>query len=205
MTVGSRTVNSGIVVSTRDRIIFAAGDCVDRLGLERSTVAAIAESAGVHRVTIYRHFADREAIIVELLDQRSAPLMQRAKAKLVGLEPFPDKLVDAVSGAVYDVRITPGLKQVMGVWNEGGSFRSAGMSERFKQRAIYVTSRYLSQAQQQGCVRTDISVDDMIQWLLDVSLILLLFKPDYELDDIRHHIRTFGLPGIQAPRPGCPD
>ena len=193
------------MTSTRDRIILAAGDCVDRLGLERSTVAAIAESAGVHRVTIYRHFADREAIIVELLDQRSAPLMQRAKARLIGLEPFPDKLVDAVSGAVYDVRITPGLKQVMGVWNEGGSFRSAGMSERFKQRAIYVTSRYLSQAQQQGCVRTDISVDDMIQWLLDVSLILLLFKPDYELDDIRHHIRTFGLPGIQAPRPGCPD
>jgi len=38
----------------------------------------------------------------------------------------------------------------------------------------------------------------MIQWLLDVSLILLLFKPDYELDDIRHHIRTYGLPGIQA-------
>jgi len=195
---GSRTVNSGIVMSTRDRIIIAAGDCVDRLGLERSTVAAIAESAGVHRVTIYRHFADREAIIVELLDQRSAPLMQRAKAKLVGLEPFPDKLVEAFSGAVYDVRITPGLKQVMGVWNEGGSFHSAGMSERFKQRAIDVTSRYLLQAQRHGYVRTDISVDDMIQWLLDVSLILLLFKPDYELDDIRHHIRTFGLPGIQA-------
>jgi len=183
-------------MSTRDRIIFAAGDCVDRLGLERSTIAAIAESAGVHRVTIYRHFADREAIIVELLDQRSSPLMQRAKAKLIGLEPFPDKLVDAVSGAVYDVRITPGLKQVMGVWNEGGSFRSAGMSERFKQRAIDVTSRYLSQAQQHGYVRTDMSVADMIQWLLDVSLILLLFKPDYGLDDIRHHVRTYGLPAL---------
>ncbi|MCV7393770.1 TetR/AcrR family transcriptional regulator [Mycobacterium paraseoulense] len=186
-------------MSTRDRIIVAAGDCVDRLGLERCTVAAIAQSAGVHRVTVYRHFADREAIIVELLDQRSAPLLQRAKAKLVGLEPFPDKLVDAISSAVYDARITPGLKQVMGFWIEGGSFRSAGMSERLKQRAIDVTSRYLLEAQQRGYVRAVLSVEDMIQWLLDVSLILLLFKPDYDLDEIRHYVRTFALPGIQAP------
>src|SRR5215217_8518852 len=89
MTVGSRTVNSGRMMSTRDRIVFAAGDCVDRLGLERSTIAAIAESAGVHRVTIYRHFADREAIIVELLDQRSAPLMQRAKRNVLTWNRFP--------------------------------------------------------------------------------------------------------------------
>ncbi|MGD1241499.1 TetR/AcrR family transcriptional regulator [Mycobacterium seoulense] len=199
MSADTRTASSGIVMSTRDRIIVAAGDCVDRLGLERCTVAAIAQSAGVHRVTVYRHFADREAIIVELLDQRSAPLLQRAKAKLVGLEPFPDKLVDAISSAVYDARITPGLKQVMGFWIEGGSFRSAGMSERLKQRAIDVTSRYLLEAQQRGYVRAVLSVEDMIQWLLDVSLILLLFKPDYDLDEIRHYVRTFALPGIQAP------
>lgn len=199
MSADTRTASSGIVMSTRDRIIVAAGDCVDRLGLERCTVAAIAQSAGVHRVTVYRHFADREAIIVELLDQRSAPLLQRAKAKLVGLEPFPDKLVDAISSAVYDARITPGLKQVMGFWIEGGSFRSAGMSERLKQRAIDVTSRYLLEAQRRGYVRAVLSVEDMIQWLLDVSLILLLFKPDYDLDEIRHYVRTFALPGIQAP------
>jgi hypothetical protein len=89
----------------------------------------------------------------------------------------------------------------MGFWNEGGSFRSAGMSERFKQRAIDVTSRYLLQAQEHGYVRTDISVGDMIQWLLDVSLILVLFKPDYELDDIRHHIRTMGCPASKPDPP----
>lgn len=198
MTADSPATRPGIAPSTRDRIILAAGDCVDRLGLERSTVAAIAESAGVHRVTVYRHFADRESIIVELLNQRSAPLLQRAKTKLVVLEPFPDRLVDAIANAVYDVRITPGLSQVMGFWIEGGSFRSAGMSERFKQRAVDVTARHLSEAQQHGYVRTDISVEDMIQWLLDVCLLLLLFKSDYELDDIRRHIETFALPGIQS-------
>jgi AcrR family transcriptional regulator len=185
--------------STRERILYAAGDCVDRLGLERATVAAIAESAGVHRVTVYRHFADREAIIVELLDRRSEPLMHRAKARLAGVVAFPDGLIDAMAGAVYEVRTTPGLQQVMGFWAEGGSFRSAGTSDRFLQRAVDITAPYLLQAQRAGQVRSDIAVPEMIEWLLDVCIILLLFKSHFELDDLRRHVRTFVLPGIQPP------
>lgn len=47
---------------TRDRITEAAMNLHQTVGPARTTVSAIADAAGVQRATVYRHFADDEAI-----------------------------------------------------------------------------------------------------------------------------------------------
>jgi AcrR family transcriptional regulator len=47
---------------TRQRIVEAAVELHETLGPARTTLSAIAERAGVQRLTLYRHFPDDEAV-----------------------------------------------------------------------------------------------------------------------------------------------
>src|SRR3954468_19779595 len=47
---------------TRLRITEAAVDLHGSIGPARTTITAVAERAGVQRATVYRHFADEEAL-----------------------------------------------------------------------------------------------------------------------------------------------
>lgn len=48
---------------TRQRIVEAAVDLHQEIGPRATTVSAIAERAGVQRLTVYRHFPDEAAVI----------------------------------------------------------------------------------------------------------------------------------------------
>jgi AcrR family transcriptional regulator len=63
---------------TRERIVDAAMALHEELGPAATTISALAERAGVQRLTVYRHFADGQAIL------------QACSAKWFGLHPPPD-------------------------------------------------------------------------------------------------------------------
>jgi AcrR family transcriptional regulator len=48
---------------TRRRIIDAAVELHETVGMARTTISAIAEKAGVERLTVYRHFPDERALL----------------------------------------------------------------------------------------------------------------------------------------------
>ncbi len=60
------------------RILDAAAAIVDEQGVDAATTRAIADRAGVSYPSLYRFFADREAILDELLEQHSAALEARS-------------------------------------------------------------------------------------------------------------------------------
>ncbi|HET6688308.1 MAG TPA: helix-turn-helix domain-containing protein [Rubrobacter sp.] len=47
---------------TRRRIVEATVELHQTVGMERTTISAIAEKAGVQRLTVYRHFPDERAL-----------------------------------------------------------------------------------------------------------------------------------------------
>lgn len=48
---------------TRRRIVEATVELHESLGMARTTISAIAEKAGVQRLTVYRHFPDERALL----------------------------------------------------------------------------------------------------------------------------------------------
>jgi AcrR family transcriptional regulator len=53
----------------RARILAAAGDLFYRHGIRAVGVDAIAEAAGTNKMTLYRHFASKDALVAEYLRQ----------------------------------------------------------------------------------------------------------------------------------------
>ncbi|BBX47862.1 hypothetical protein GCM10009641_10930 [Mycobacterium cookii] len=65
---------------TVTRILDAAAAIADEHGVEAATTRAIADRAGVSYPSLYRFFADREAILGELLERQCADLDARCVA-----------------------------------------------------------------------------------------------------------------------------
>ena len=62
---------------TVTRILDAAAAIADEHGVDAATTRAIADRAGVSYPSLYRFFADREAILDELLERHCAELDAR--------------------------------------------------------------------------------------------------------------------------------
>src|SRR5947209_15247798 len=55
-----------VFTPTRERLLGAAQELIDEGGYGAASVAAIAERAGVASGTLYRHFASKEELFVEV-------------------------------------------------------------------------------------------------------------------------------------------
>ena len=63
------TVEKDNRIPPRARILAAAGDLFYRHGIRAIGVEAIAEAAGTNKMTLYRHFASKDELVVEYLRQ----------------------------------------------------------------------------------------------------------------------------------------
>ncbi len=186
--------------STRDRIISAAEKLFDEVGIEKANVADIADSAGIHRVTFYRHFADRDAILDEVLDRRSRPILDRAAARLANSDRFPEDLAYVMVAAVDETRHMPDVFSAMTLVEEGGTFRSPAIRVRFLNRAAEVVKPHLVTAQERGQMRSDLSVDETVKWLLHVCLSWLFLSQDESPAKILDECKTYVMAAIVEKR-----
>jgi AcrR family transcriptional regulator len=85
---------------TRERLLRAARELIEEGGYGASTVAAIADRAGVAAGTLYRHFPSKEELFVELFRSvcdREVAAMRAAAAAMPAESSHVDVLVEVLS------------------------------------------------------------------------------------------------------------
>ncbi len=96
---------------THTRIIAAAVDVIAEDGLRASTVA-IAERAGLTRMTLYRHIGSRDELLVAVLLHESARLVPGLRQVLEDRRRrFPRRVADAIELLVDGIHANPVLCQ----------------------------------------------------------------------------------------------
>jgi AcrR family transcriptional regulator len=88
------------LVPTLDPLLLAARASVLDLGLRRTTLAEVARRAGVSRMTAYRQYGDRDALVAALLTAELVGSMEAVTAAVADLPTARDRLVEA-GAAVY--------------------------------------------------------------------------------------------------------
>jgi AcrR family transcriptional regulator len=76
----------------RQRLLETAACLFREQGASQVTMSAIAEAAGVGKGTLYRHFPDKSALILALLDADMQALQARVFASLADPQPPMEKL-----------------------------------------------------------------------------------------------------------------
>ncbi len=86
---------------TRQRIVEAMVDLHREVGPARTTISAIAERAGVERLTVYRHFPDDRSMFEACTTHYASEVPQPDPARWAGIEDPAERLRAALL-AFYD-------------------------------------------------------------------------------------------------------
>lgn len=81
-----QTLRERLREATSREILAAAEHVFAEMGLERASVAQIAERAGVAVGTLYNRFKDRETLLEALLSERRAELLDKVDVQIASLD-----------------------------------------------------------------------------------------------------------------------
>jgi AcrR family transcriptional regulator len=90
-------------LSARERILDAAADLMRRHGVPRATTKEIAKASGYSEALLYKHFRDKEELMLSVLKERMPPFTAMA---VPGEGTVESNLVAVVHGALRFYRLT---------------------------------------------------------------------------------------------------
>jgi AcrR family transcriptional regulator len=104
---GTHTRAGNAMTRTRVAILDGAAACVERHGVRRTTMAAIASSAGIAKATLYNHFRTKEDVLAAVVEAQALELAERCDglAAAAGVDA-------ALARAASDLRESVPLRRV---------------------------------------------------------------------------------------------
>src|ERR1700756_3870492 len=97
----------------RERILAAAERCIERHGIRKTTMDDVASEVGLSRPSVYRYFADRDDLLVELITRHSRALLERARKSISRQSSLPDQIVESVLYTAEHARRDPPTRHVI--------------------------------------------------------------------------------------------
>ena len=193
-----QTVSMSAIVETdpRESFLDAAAACFERLGLARTTMGDVAKAAGVHRTTLYRYFADRDALVLGVFLREAVPLVERAAARMRAAEDIPTAIAEAMSRAVEELRASPHFSTIFSEDSRAASAQLTLMSSELDALSYAALAEPLSRASEQGLLRAGIDIADAARWLTRIALSFVVEVPPSSVREQRRLLKTYVLPGI---------
>lgn len=105
-------MDSGANDPVVDRVIAAAAEEFERVGIRRAALGRIATAAGVGRATLYRRFPDKRALVDAVLQDRLAGNLLQLQQLMAAIEDPAERLVEGFAETLERIR-TDALVQKM--------------------------------------------------------------------------------------------
>jgi AcrR family transcriptional regulator len=99
---------------TRERLIVAAIECIERVGYVEATTTLIVQHAKVSRGALQHHFATKADLIVAVIDRVSEELNLRFDVAALGTAPLARR-VAAIVDRYWAVFMGPSFRAVLGI------------------------------------------------------------------------------------------
>jgi AcrR family transcriptional regulator len=169
----------------------AAEQCVERHGVNKTTMEDIAKQAGFSRPTVYRYFSDREELLLAVLADRASALTVRAHRYIATQPSLADKLVE---GLIYLAE--HGYRDPFVRADDSRYVRR--MMESGGQSAANFWAPVLAEAAYAGELVDGLNLAMAFDWLADVGLMVMgrLESNDQTVNGLRAMLRSFVVPAF---------
>ncbi len=174
--------------AARGYFMDAAEACFEKYGIAKTTMDDIAKMAGVSRPTVYRHFSDRDGLILAVVMRRSRQLIDRAQKFLRKQGSLEEQIVEGLIFLADNGRKDPFVRLPVSL-------------AHMDLLAYEMWEPILIEARERGELRDDLDLRAIATWF--ASLILMLVgRGDLEpgINAQRELLRLFVLPAF-APAP----
>ncbi|UJW29553.1 TetR/AcrR family transcriptional regulator [Saccharothrix sp. AJ9571] len=172
------------VDEARARILDAAYDQFCRLGIQRSTMEDVARRAGVSRITVYRRFTTKDALVEQVVRREFRRYFDQFLIDIEQAETAADRVVLGFVSSLRAIRGNPligGLMEaepdllVPSMINDGG--RTLGTVRQF-------VAGQLRHEQRAGTVSSELDADVVAEMMVRISASFLAIPSQViDLDD----------------------
>lgn len=182
--------------TVKERILEAARRHFREVGTRNARVQVICEAAGVSRTSFYREFANVDEVAASLTVQRWARSLSEALDGVAGL-PVADAWREFIAGMTLRSGTATGwgsaddqLIHILGVLYRGDN--------AYLQDMVEVVRPFIEQGQQDGFLRTDVSVSRLADWLFRQiwAMTSVPFAGADPQAELRRYIDAFVLPPL---------
>jgi AcrR family transcriptional regulator len=200
----SQAAESATTDDARERILAAAERCIDRHGIRKTTMDDIASEVGLSRPSVYRYFADRDDLLIELNIRHARALLNRAHKSMSRQSNFPDQIIEGILYMADQARRDPLTRFVIDPDGTSLGQRMITSGTSAMLRAEFLDP-YLDAAVANDELPRGLSRADYYLWLGDLTKMVMRGVDDgvADLKRYRSILRRFVVPalaGATAPR-----
>jgi AcrR family transcriptional regulator len=185
------------------RLLDAAYEQFRRMGIKRSTMADVARLAGVSRITVYRRFASKEALVEQVVRREFRRYFDQFGIDIQDAGTVADRVVLGFVSSLRAIRGNPLIGGLMEIEPDAvvPSMTSDGGRTLAAVRQ-FVAGR-LRREQQAGNVSGEVDVDVVAEMMVRVSTSFLVIPSGViDVDDeeqMRAVARQFLVPMLEPP------
>lgn len=187
------------MTDVRERLLDATEACLRRDGIRRTTVAHVAEEAGISRAWLYRQFPDKTSLVGAALVRLDEAFWQDAHARIADQRGLAAQVAEAVALARA---LQPGPLMIKLRDQEPDAFHAVvgtGVRQIVPGLAGF-WHRYLEAGRDVGELRADLDISGAAEWVLRVVLSLVTVPGEaVNADDkasVRAYVQEFLVPGL---------
>jgi len=181
----------------RERILAAAERCIDRHGIRKTTMDDVASEVGLSRPSVYRYFADRDDLLIELITRHARVLLDRARKSISRQGSLADQIVEAILYTADHARRDPLTRHILDPdgTSLGKRMVASGASERCRAE---MWDPILDAALANNELPVGLPRSDIHLWLGDVTKLVMRGLEDGEADVRRYRsiLRRFVVPAF---------
>jgi AcrR family transcriptional regulator len=162
--MAERTVN--------DRVLDAAERCLRRSGIRRTTMIEVAEEAGISRAWLYRHFPDKDTLVLAVLVRSDEAFWTQARDHVSKAQGLSAQVAEAVRLSRSQ---EPGALLLALTSSEPdavGAVVGTGIGDMLPGLATFWHA-YVEEAKAEGEVRADLDVARAAEWIMRVVISLV--------------------------------
>jgi AcrR family transcriptional regulator len=186
-------------VTVHDRLLDATERCLRRDGIRRTTVAAVAEEAGVSRAWLYRHFPDKPSLVGAALVRLDESYWTAARERVGAVEGLAAQVAEAVVMA-REIQPQQLLLQLRDQEPEAFAAVLGTGVRQVVPGLAHFWHAFLTRAVDRGEVRADLDVARAAEWVLRLVLSIVTVPGEaVDADDpasVRAFLQEFLVPGL---------
>ena len=169
---------------TRARVLDAAYEQFSRMGLQRSTMEDVARRAGVSRITVYRRFATKDAVIEHVVRREFRRYFDRFLVEIKQAETAADRVVLGFVSSLRAIRGNPLIGGLMETEPDLVVPTMIGDGGRTLATVGQFVAGQLRQEQRAGNVSDDLDTDFVAEMMVRISASFLAIPSRLiDLDD----------------------
>ena len=187
-------------LSKSERILATARSLYSNPSTSNPTMDDVAKAAGIGRATLYRHFKNRDELLLTVLEQEALDIAARVEKKIRNIEQPAEHIIEGMVQAMAEINKNDLLRNIFQSGSSAAVNRLLFESDRLVNVGIGIMLPVVQRARETGELASTMDFETLMEWILRM-LVSLVTIPSRKLNSqaaVRKMLHATMLPVLEG-------